>query len=95
MEKTQVFDVAADLLKEQDYEASVSLNYSGRGMYGKNCVGIVTGAPAVLVGWALVTAIMKLAETQPDPDTYTLEDPDLIDLLPRRTDNMGRDLIYY
>lgn len=45
-------------------EASFRANYSGRGMYGKSCVGFVVGSHAVLsVGAALAEA---LREDYPD-----------------------------
>jgi len=50
--KEQADSIAEVLTEELDYEAEVREDYSGRGMYGATCVGIITDAPLVLVGWA-------------------------------------------
>jgi len=39
------------LESETDATAEVQIGYSGRGMFGKTCVGIVTDDPTA-VGWA-------------------------------------------
>ncbi len=39
------------VLKNEDLEAAISETYSGRAMYGKTCVAIITDHVAA-VGWA-------------------------------------------
>jgi hypothetical protein len=64
-----------------NYDSSVYENYSGRGMYGDTCIGIVTNASPILVGY-------YAAKLENDLE---MED----DQLPIRSDNMGKDIIYY
>jgi hypothetical protein len=79
----RVFAAAADKLSGMGYESEVDECYSGRGMYGKSCVGIITDASGATVG-----AAVQLAATEQDV-------PDPMSLVPRRSDSMGRKTIYY
>lgn len=65
-----------------DYEIVTS--YSGRGMYGASCFGVVTSAP-VAVGVALAVAA--------EDDVSGADLGWIVDSA--RTDSMGRDLIVY
>jgi hypothetical protein len=46
-------DRIADELHDKGYDAEVREDYSGRGMHGETCVGIVTDAPSILIGWLM------------------------------------------
>ncbi len=63
-------------------------SYSGRGMYGRNCLGVVCGNPMA----DLLQVVSSVAENAEDPQ----EVADFINTLGRpSTDNMGRDAIVY
>ena len=66
-------------------------DYSGRGMYGKKCIAIVTGESA----WS-VRGILEYEKTDPaiDGDEYG----EMIDYMLEHepvTDSMGYDTVYY
>lgn len=91
---------AVELLEEKGHEASFREGYSGRAMYGKTVPAIVTGAPATLVGAAIVQATAELISEAVDdgrlePDeAIALVEP--MDFVPARQDSMGRDdRVYY
>lgn len=71
-----------------DVESEVYQNYSGRGMYGKICVGLVTQASPITVG----IAIGQLAHTDEDWEYLIFE---LGELPFQRSDSLGLDTIYY
>jgi len=73
---------AVGLLRNQGYESTVRLGYSGRAMYGETCVGIVTEAGGPMVGWAITASLFFV-----DHDTW--------DMIPQRSDSMGTLMIYY
>ncbi len=64
-------------------EVTVRNDYSGRGMYGDVCFGIVTSQSDVLVGYALGRVLEEL-----EGDGFEV-------LAKARTDNMGYDAIIY
>lgn len=70
-----------DAIYETDDSISVHQSYSGRGMHGDTCFGLVGGQRAMLKFF--------VALAQEDPELAN----DLADSL--CTDNMGRDYIYY
>lgn len=73
---------------EQHYD-DVRSDYSGRGMYGASCFGIVSDGS----GWNLVQSLMELRADAEDEDLA--EDlQTLLDSEPS-TDSMGYDTIYY
>ena len=82
--RLEIYDAVVIQLEYLGHTASVHEDYSGRGMFGETTPGIVSNAPAVLVGHLLAHAIMTHA-----PKTRPME------LLPLRWDNMGMDIIYY
>lgn len=49
-------EALVDELAELGHDASVYSGYSGRGMYGARCTGIVTNAPLMMVGYAAARA---------------------------------------
>lgn len=66
--------------------------YSGRGMYGKSCVGIVTDDLGEAVACVMDWAIEQVNDSS--------ESPEHLDTLRQRlrsmsTDSMGRDMIVY
>ena len=76
-----VAEAVVELLEEAGHEARVYENYSGRGMYNTTCIGIVTDAPPILVGYYFGRAHID--------SNYDEED------LPLRADNLGLSKIYY
>lgn len=85
-----------------EYESSVYEGYSGRAMYGEKVTAIVTKAPPVLLGVALLRA--RLSEVEDDdldmstPSDLIAKIDDWMDesrWLPRRSDNMGLSMVYY
>lgn len=75
-------------------EHRVRANYSGRGMYGKTCIGVESDYGSVQqdkVTLAILTAL------HPDRDDLTWEEVvDLIETLPRpHQDSMGLGMIVY
>lgn len=66
-------------------------NYSGRGMYGRECVGI-TGSQSDCQ--ALIAAIIKEAHARADDDELVFDD--VVDaVLDYSQDSMGFDVIIY
>jgi hypothetical protein len=82
----------------EDNDIEPHPRYSGRGMYGKQCVGIVGGS-------AQFVAFMYLVVPKIDPrfNVQNLEQGDVTEFelefsdewLNMKTDSMGRDTIYY
>ena len=101
--KKMLLDAAWDADVYEGDETSFRHAYSGRGMYGKTCFGIVTDEPMeVLVRLALVVGLEQgRAETDCDNgEDDRAEDVDAWETLGRalgnvRTDNMGRSTIIY
>lgn len=98
MEKLEVFVKAVAYLKDEGYEASVHPNYSGRGMYGGETVGIVTNAPGTVVGGIVAQVMLELFmydfdSTEKDVQNF-LED-ELMLMVPQSMDSMGLNKIYY
>ena len=83
--REEVFEQAVELLGYVGADASVYTGYSGRGMFGDITEGIVADCSGALVGWAVTTAAREMG----------LEDDEVIRMLPKRTDSMGRDTIFY
>lgn len=98
MERNEVFDRAAEILRSEGYEASVQEDYSGRGMSGRTTPAIVTDAGGVRVGWAIATAAAYVLDMKGDDMDSVIDalETQMDDLLPGRSDNMGRDaMVYY
>ena len=81
MDKDQAEKIVSTL-KDEGYEAYVAEDYSGRGMYGSTCTGIVTDAPAIVVGYTMAGG-------------FSEDDHIHHEQLPGRVDSMGLDTIYY
>lgn len=83
LSETVEFTVAGDF--------DVRTNYSGRGMYGKECIGIVAVGPSQAL--AFITALLNiLRETHSATDVKVMQKNLLREM---HEDNMGRDMIYY
>ena len=103
MEKYDIFGKAAEYLEDDGYEAEVRENYSGRGMYGRETVGIVTSAPGTMVGAAVCKAMVDLYMYDKDMSDADVTAEDMQDFLedemtrmmPKSMDSMGLDKIYY
>ena len=80
----EYLDVVVDFL-QYSYDTEIRESYSGRGMYGKECVGIVTYAPGIEVGVAFAEVAR---EFEIDFGVYE-------DYLLTRVDLMGLQTIYY
>lgn len=87
-------DVVKDYVTfwEDDDVPSVYEAYSGRGMYGKECFGIVTRDPRVISLFLLEIAD-EYAARNPDEDDPFYEVRELT--LSMEVDNMGLSMIYY
>jgi hypothetical protein len=72
-----------------DVELELREDYSGRGMYGNSCAGIV-GDPSDIMLCVAMTAF-DMGEDPEDEDFEDFCD----DIRTLRSDNMGRDMIYY
>lgn len=67
----------------------VRVDYSGRGMYGDKCFGLMLdGLPDMLKVFAGLGLINETLDGELDDDIQRLAEA-------VRTDNMGRDTIYY
>lgn len=73
------------------YDAEVREDYSGRGMYGKTCVGIVTDAPHKDI---IIATIRVFAQDNDGLDIMDILDK-VEDVIPSRVDSMGLSTIYY
>jgi hypothetical protein len=80
---------AAEVLEE--FFDDVRTEYSGRGMYGSNCLGIVTGDS----GFSLAQTLMEAREEADEADEDVRELLDAMLSREPRTDSMGLDTIYY
>ena len=57
------------LINETYYTATIYEDYSGRGMNGKTCVGIVTDASPTLIGWACGVFSVSFKDTPSRTDS--------------------------
>jgi hypothetical protein len=73
-------------------EFDVREDYSGRGMYGNECIGFVTDEPFKVHG--AICAILSHIETQLDCDGEAYDGPNWTDFVPL-TDSMGLSSIVY
>lgn len=77
------------MLSDCNHDCEFRDNYSGRGMYGKATFGIVTDAPAAIVGACVVAAFVEVEGPECDVG-------EAFNYVPKKCDNMGmRDFIYY
>jgi hypothetical protein len=79
---------------EDDCEISFRTSYSGRGMYGKSCVGI-TGSKYICMSSIseIITTLAKaLTNQEIDIDTFSGH---VQTLLNHKTDSMGYETIVY
>ena len=84
--EAQAIQSACDDLDFRVYE-----QYSGRAMYGKNCFGIVTGAPGAEL--KLVVQLLQNVDNDEEKDIVM----ELLENMSEcvSSDSMGRDAIYY
>lgn len=79
----------------EDTDATIRTDYSGRGMYGAQCVGVVTSrlGDALVFAWAVA---ITLAEQDLIDDVY-FDSEDVFSAVARdiEQDSMGRSAIYY
>jgi len=61
-----------DILRDGYCNADVRENYSGRGMYGKTCIGIVYNGPLTLVGAACIEVGMDYGDIPTRTDSMGL-----------------------
>lgn len=87
-EKLELYRSAVESMQNAGHEASLYEDYSGRGMYGATCPGIVTNKSGVVVGFYIAEAI---ADEYGPEAIYDFDES----VLPQRTDSMGLDTIYY
>lgn len=96
MDREAVYKEAVEILQEEGHDASYRSDYSGRGMYGESVPGIVTGASLAEVGWA-VTYASSLLSIGPGEENHVHPDVvrDALEFVPKNSDSMGLDKIYY
>ena len=81
--RAEIYERACEILEEEGFESDFRPDYSGRAMYGSTVPGIVSDASGPVVGWAICIAMAHVAKGME------------LDMIPRRTDNMGLSTIYY
>lgn len=87
MKKTTA-DLLVSAAEDNDIDLEVYDNYSGRGMYGTKTCGVVGNLRDLIASVAIASREFK------DEESYSHEDF-VDDLQNMRTDNLGRDFIYY
>lgn len=86
------FDYAQDIADNWDYSSKIYEDYSGRGMYGEKCFGIVASNPGVA---SVFLTILAAAKVEKNPEEFDAAS-DIHELAASmRLDNMGIDMIYY
>lgn len=88
--KIAIYEAACEILA-YDYDSHVRPDYSGRGMYGSTTPAIVSDAPEALIGWAIAAAMIDAHDD--DYSVSAIEDAK--QLIPMRSDSMGRSSIVY
>lgn len=96
--KEDVFQRAVAFLQQQGYQASFREHYSGRAMYGRNTMAIVTEAPEILLGSAITLAMVEIYSQENDNNEqgvqFFLED-EMQYFIPGSQDSMGQGYVYY
>jgi hypothetical protein len=77
---------------DDDYDVGIRDDYSGRGMYGDRCVGLVVDDPAGIMFDLGVQVGIKMAE---DSDRWCYWNEIAAALKDSRQDSMGRSSIVY
>lgn len=96
-ERLQVYQNACALLENTSYEAKVYEDYSGRGMDGRTVPGIYSrSAPGPVIGWAVSAAAFNFLTDRGEEFLY-YEDflGPMEEFIPTRSDDLGKDIIYY
>lgn len=91
----RAFELAQDNYSDWDCEPTLRENYSGRGMYNKNCFGVVgRGNFGTLFLLGVAEAVMEVSDGDDYPDD---RDFSIVWDLAKNmtTDNMARDTIFY
>ncbi len=78
--------------EDSDYEVRFRNDYSGRGMYGRNCIGIVGSEKGCL---QVIAAALKQARADSIHDSEVDFDGMVDTLMDFDRDSMGRDIIIY
>jgi hypothetical protein len=85
-------ELAESLAAVEDYDTEVMTRYSGRGMYGERCFGVVTDHPAT-VGLAIAHAIALAWPRDSDPDGIIVRAAEIVRAA--HHDSFGRQVIVY
>ena len=64
--------------------------YQGRAMYGRTCVGLVSGYGAFWVATDVIAIVSKMEDVSEEERLELIED-----IRSASSDNMGLDIIYY
>ncbi len=86
----EVLDMAVGLLMDNGHQAQLRRDYSGRGMYGATCYGIVAYVSLIEVNRAIRRVVRNLVE---DGYDELMDREDEFELT--RIDSMGKGYIYY
>lgn len=102
MNKLELYRMASDLLNEMGHRSEFREEYSGRGMFGCTTPAIVTSANLTDVNYAIMTSYnlnsydSEVSESYEDVKNkvrFMIEDSK--QYLFTKSDNMGKDSIYY
>ncbi len=88
----QMIEEACEQTEGSDYEVNFRNDYSGRGMYGRTCVGITGDRRGCM---RLIADVIKSAYIQSVEDNKIDKDEAVDILLDFDQDSMGYDVIIY
>ena len=88
--KKEIFENVVDVL-QYDQDAELREDYSGRGMYGKECLAIVTDN-RIDMKLPLIFVEEIIGRIDCDADRALAIAHEIV---PDRVDNMGRGYVYY
>ncbi len=93
--QSQLADIVSALIDRNiiDDFTDVRHDYSGRGMYGKSCIGLVTGRNGIEIGIALAEVIEELNTL--NFETPDWDDLDITEFCNAAQDSMGYSVIWY
>lgn len=95
MEITKAKFMEAFAHAEENHEVELRENYSGRGMYGKTCIGVVGGDEGLAEFESALALLTVMDDLDDEVNGFTALNAltDVQDM--RRSDSMGMDRVYY
>lgn len=99
---TQTMVWMYEVLQQACEDAALeTLNYSGRGMYGKKCLGVTgdEGLGPLAMSFRIVSGLVRMVDMFVDSSEKTFKKEDLDELLEHmesaQSDSMGRSTVLY